>query len=641
MADDAAIQIALKFLDQASTPMQKSLSAISSSAKSIESQFLGLTSVIQGFIGAFTAKAALKIGMEYETSISRMKNVFQEGSTVAIQAMQRISEASHHYFTFPELAQAAVRIQDTMFHLGLSEQDMEKVIEMAASISRAKGLELEDTVNKLNMAFQGSGKAAKQTGMLLSESFMHYEAFGGRLTDLWTNLSEGDKAWWRLQEGLTQSAKYTDILTKETNTLSGAWKAFVGTLTDEVGPAIANHLGFLTRAINLQRQLFQEFGQLPEASEGLSPGGIRRPTPKPTEEPAALLPAGYESHVTPIKGKEGKGGGGAGKAIDPLKDWNKVLDEGRRITEQNFTATEQYGAELDKLNYYISAGAISQDTYSRAVQKTWDELVKANEATEGWKGHLKTLEEGGGVFKQTRTEAEQYSSEIERLSYLLGYGAINQDTFNRAVDAAKNKFGDTTNKMSEFAVQAAHNIQNALGDQLYNVLQGNFDSIGQSFLQMIEKMLAQAAAAQIADVLFGDFGKSKAIGGIVGTLFTSIVGAFAGGGAAASGPMASYGISGRAGGGSVSPGTPYLIGERGPELFLPKTSGTVIPNNALSGGGSPNVNVTIKNESGQKVEAESSGVQFDGQQYHASISLRLLKTNPGYRDAMRGLLAGR
>jgi len=41
----------------------------------------------------------------------------------------------------------------------------------------------------------------------------------------------------------------------------------------------------------------------------------------------------------------------------------------------------------------------------------------------------------------------------------------------------------------------------------------------------------------------------------------------------------------RANGGPVSGGVPYLVGERGPELFMPNSSGSIIPNGALAGGG--------------------------------------------------------
>lgn len=45
------------------------------------------------------------------------------------------------------------------------------------------------------------------------------------------------------------------------------------------------------------------------------------------------------------------------------------------------------------------------------------------------------------------------------------------------------------------------------------------------------------------------------------------------------------GIIGKARGGAVASSTPYLVGEVGPELFVPNTSGQIIPNNKLSGGG--------------------------------------------------------
>ena len=47
----------------------------------------------------------------------------------------------------------------------------------------------------------------------------------------------------------------------------------------------------------------------------------------------------------------------------------------------------------------------------------------------------------------------------------------------------------------------------------------------------------------------------------------------------------------RAAGGPVAPGGSYLVGERGPELFTPSSSGNITPNNAM-GGGTINITVT-------------------------------------------------
>jgi hypothetical protein len=51
---------------------------------------------------------------------------------------------------------------------------------------------------------------------------------------------------------------------------------------------------------------------------------------------------------------------------------------------------------------------------------------------------------------------------------------------------------------------------------------------------------------------------------------------------------------GRAMGGSVTSGTPYLVGERGAELFVPQSNGTIVPNSSLSNGGGGNtINLTV------------------------------------------------
>jgi hypothetical protein len=49
----------------------------------------------------------------------------------------------------------------------------------------------------------------------------------------------------------------------------------------------------------------------------------------------------------------------------------------------------------------------------------------------------------------------------------------------------------------------------------------------------------------------------------------------------------------RAAGGRVTGGMPYLVGEMGPELFMPGRGGNIVPNDRLGGGGGPTYNITI------------------------------------------------
>jgi len=59
------------------------------------------------------------------------------------------------------------------------------------------------------------------------------------------------------------------------------------------------------------------------------------------------------------------------------------------------------------------------------------------------------------------------------------------------------------------------------------------------------------------------------------------------------------GLFKRAGGGSVMAGQGYLVGERGPELFMPGRSGGIAPAGSFGGGTNITVNVDAKGSSVQ------------------------------------------
>jgi hypothetical protein len=52
-------------------------------------------------------------------------------------------------------------------------------------------------------------------------------------------------------------------------------------------------------------------------------------------------------------------------------------------------------------------------------------------------------------------------------------------------------------------------------------------------------------------------------------------------------------LGGRAGGGSVNKNQPYMVGEKGPEMFVPSGSGKIVPNNQISNAQPVNVNFNI------------------------------------------------
>ena len=87
-------------------------------------------------------------------------------------------------------------------------------------------------------------------------------------------------------------------------------------------------------------------------------------------------------------------------------------------------------------------------------------------------------------------------------------------------------------------------------DDLKRTALATFDQIAASALHMgLDKLLGSASSGGLGGLL----------GGALGTLF---------------------GLPGRATGGPVSPGQGYLVGERGPELFVPTSAGRIEANGA-------------------------------------------------------------
>ena len=101
-------------------------------------------------------------------------------------------------------------------------------------------------------------------------------------------------------------------------------------------------------------------------------------------------------------------------------------------------------------------------------------------------------------------------------------------------------------------------------------------------------MIADFARVQAQKMLSGLFGGGTSGGGGMGGIFGFLGGLF------------------KANGGQVQGNSPYVVGERGPELFVPQNAGKIVPNNALGGGGSSNtVNNTAVTYSIQALDASS------------------------------------
>nr|BAR23315.1 phage tape measure protein [uncultured Mediterranean phage uvMED] len=81
------------------------------------------------------------------------------------------------------------------------------------------------------------------------------------------------------------------------------------------------------------------------------------------------------------------------------------------------------------------------------------------------------------------------------------------------------------------------------------------------------------------------------------------------------------GIFGRANGGAVGANRPYMVGERGPELFVPGAQGNIVPNNAM---GSTSVVVNV-DASGTEVQGNQGGAEQLGRLIGSAVQAELIK----------------
>jgi len=123
-----------------------------------------------------------------------------------------------------------------------------------------------------------------------------------------------------------------------------------------------------------------------------------------------------------------------------------------------------------------------------------------------------------------------------------------------------------------------------VGAKAFESVMGNMESAINRFVKTGKIGFKDLARSIIQDMLAMQL--KAAASGFLSSLFGSMFGSKSN----PYQPAAVTGYVGYADGGSPTVGQPAIVGERGPELFVPRSAGTIIPNHALGGmGGTTNV----------------------------------------------------
>ena len=214
---------------------------------------------------------------------------------------------------------------------------------------------------------------------------------------------------------------------------------------------------------------------------------------------------------------------------------------------------------------------------------------------------------------------QDYQDSVDMLDVALADNLIILEQYREGLSKLKMTLLESTEE-GKIAIEGLERVQDLLFDNLADALTGaeeGWKGFRDSLKNIVRDIIAQLLKLQAQQAITKMMGQGGGGGGgfDLGKLISIGSSFFGGGGGGGFNPNSSGGqgnIFGFANGGSVNPNTPSLVGEKGPELFVPHTSGGIFTNRSLknSGGGGATVNQTINIETGvsQTVRAEMASL---------------------------------
>jgi hypothetical protein len=247
--------------------------------------------------------------------------------------------------------------------------------------------------------------------------------------------------------------------------------------------------------------------------------------------------------------------------------------------------------ELSRLNPSKEQLAIlvAQTDATKNLRLQNEAAKKAEEETKRLDAEkIATVKEFKDAVYETATPLEKYATDLERIySATQRYIAAGVDATDvmalqqREIDSLQKSFSPLERVAIEFGERMSSAFEEA-------ILAGKgFSEILKSLLQDILKIIVRLTITEpLGNAIAG-----WVRGGGLGNIFNFMTPKGYGGGL--ENILATVGVSGLATGGFVRANQPYLVGEKGPELFTPSSYGEIIPNNQL-GAAAPAVMSTAR-----------------------------------------------
>jgi hypothetical protein len=303
-----------------------------------------------------------------------------------------------------------------------------------------------------------------------------------------------------------------------------------------------------------------------------------------------------EERVRRILDPERRAGGGEAearrrRAAEDIARLQESLDARLRI-EREFQArltrireAEQAGAiDAAEAQRLIASATRERDEALQRLNTTQRSVTASTrEAREAERELNDVLRERERLIQQNETAYERYQRRLTNLGALVERAErmgvpVPEETIRREAVAALEELERAERRVEEAGTRA-RDVGRELGLTFSSAFEDaivrgrRFSEVLQGIVQDLARIIARRTITEPLGNALSSALSGFSFGGVFGSIGSWLGGLF------------------RADGGPVTAGRPYIVGERGPEWFVPRQSGVVLPNGVAPGG--PTINTSI------------------------------------------------
>ena len=639
------IEADLKDVNQKLSKFEKQ---VDNSTKKSSAGFKNIATVAKAALGAVVVQQIARATMslvQFSGNIDELRSksaaVFKEftsGVRAELTAFGDTVGRSTH-----ELEQMASTVQDTFVPLGFARGEAAKLstnlTKLAVDVASFNNANDVETMEAFKSALVGNHEAVRRFGIVITETELKAELLRMGITKNSQEVDAATKVQARLNLIMAGTTDAQGDATRTAGSFantSRALKAELSELADEVGLTLVPTFTKLTQkaisAAKAVRRFLLDIGvatartdTLSEISSELDRLGenldnFRRKADNEMINKIfkSLFNVDLSENSTLMKFQKEQIAN-----LERLRNQRLKLIMNQKIatsTTENETKTNvKYDKALEKITnktkHIVSLLDSKNHTHIR-VQKFIEanfpkELEMTEEQEEAYKNQLKALlantemlenrekaiESAKSSVQSSITEEEALKTKIDELNFAYRDGAISIQDYERANEFLNKKLKEVTATTQELSTLDQEFI--GVVDSLANKFESSFIDALSGTKSALEGF--KDFSRQLVQEILRTYIRLSIINPIINSAFKAVPG-FTPRDTMDGGAVVDRFIDigkkafGFAGGGTVQGRRPILVGERGPEMFIPNTGGRIVPNGALGGslrGGSP----TIVNQS--------------------------------------------